>query len=94
MKKIIIRFALGLTATGLLMASSASAMQVDTNTGTTAVDQLLNQTQKVTEKKRTESVNQVIKDTLLFAKQIAEKKRADSVAQVTRDTLLLTALKN
>lgn len=94
MKKIIIRFTLGLTAAGLLMASSASAIQVDTNTGATTVDQLFNQVQKVSEKKRADSATQVIRDTLLFAKQIAEKKRVDSIAQVTRETLLLAKKKN
>lgn len=46
MKKIIIRFVLGLAAASLIMASSASAMQVDTNTVATTVDQLLIQMQQ------------------------------------------------
>ncbi|RWX46124.1 hypothetical protein H206_00416 [Candidatus Electrothrix aarhusensis] len=50
MKKIIIRFALGLAAAGFIMASimtsSASAVQVDTSTVATTVDQLLTQMQK------------------------------------------------
>jgi hypothetical protein len=45
-KKIIIRLALGLTvaaAAGLIIAGSASAIQMDTNTVATKVDQLLTQ---------------------------------------------------
>ncbi|MCI5167169.1 MAG: hypothetical protein D3903_14010 [Candidatus Electrothrix sp. GM3_4] len=91
MKKIIIRFALGLTAAGLLMASSASAIQMETNTIATTVDQLLTQMQKIAEKKRVDSVAQVTRDTMLLTMQkIAGKKRTDSVTQVTKDTLLLS----
>ena len=46
MKKMTIRFALGLAAAGLIMAGSASAMQVDTNTVATTVDQALTQMQQ------------------------------------------------
>ena len=45
MKKMTIRFALGLAA-GLIMAGSVSAMQVDTNTVATTVDQALTQMQQ------------------------------------------------
>ena len=46
MKKMVIRFALGLATAGLLMAGSASAMNVDTNTMSTTVDQALTQMQQ------------------------------------------------
>jgi hypothetical protein len=93
-KKIIIRFALGLTAAGLLMASSTSAMQVAPNTDATTVDQLLTQMQKIAEKKRVDSVAQVTRETMLLTTQkLAGEKRTDSVAQVTKNTLLLTTKK-
>ena len=46
MKKMTIRYALGLAAAGLVMVGSASAMQVDTNTVATTVDQALTQMQQ------------------------------------------------
>ncbi len=46
MNKMVIRFALGLATAGLLMAGSASAMNVDTNTMSTTVDQALTQMQQ------------------------------------------------
>lgn len=46
MKKVTIRLALGLAAAGLIMAGSASAIQVDSNTIAITVDQLLAQMQQ------------------------------------------------
>ena len=96
MKKTTIRCTLGIAAAGLIIASSASAMQVNSNTVATT-DQLVTPTQKIAAKKKTSTaqVIQVTKDTLFSTMQkVAEKKRADSVAQVTRETLLLAMKKN
>ena len=97
MKKITIRCTLGMAVAGLIIASSASAMQVNTNTVATT-DQVVTQTQKIAAKKKTGSVvqvTQITKETLFLTMQkVAEKKRADSVAQVTRETLLLAMKKN
>jgi hypothetical protein len=46
MKKIIIRLALGLAAAGFITAGSASAIEVDTNTVSTTIDQLIMQMQQ------------------------------------------------
>lgn len=46
MKKIIIRVVLGLAATGLIMANSVSAVQLDINTVAITADQLLSEVQQ------------------------------------------------
>ncbi|MCI5125255.1 MAG: hypothetical protein D3925_12470 [Candidatus Electrothrix sp. AR5] len=76
MKKIIIRFALGLAGAGLVMAGSASAIEVDVNSIAT-VDQLLVRMQ---EEMQRQMINKNY-STLLLKDQMRAQMMAERVPQ-------------